>query len=82
MDRKLLNLARRKKTAGQAIVEYIIIVALVAIGAITVISLFGDRIKELFSGATSELGSDAAQSAAKESSKDKLQTMDETGFGD
>lgn len=82
MNRKLLKAARRRKTAGQAIVEYIIIVALVAIAAITVISLFSDRIKELFSGATSELGSDKAQAAAKESSKEKLKSMDETGLGD
>ncbi len=82
MFRKMYVMPRQKKNLGQAIVEYIIIIAIVAIGALTVIGLFSDRIKQLFSGATSELGSDAAQSEAKKSSKDELQNMDETGMGD
>lgn len=59
----------RKSQSGQAIVEYIIIVALVAIAAITVISLFSDRIREMFGGATEELGGESEQI---ESSKDGL----------
>lgn len=82
MKRTHWNALKRRRSAGQAIVEYIIIVALVAIGALTVIGIFGDRIKKLFSGATSELGDDSAQSEAQESSKDKLKEMDETGFTD
>ena len=62
----------RKTQSGQAIVEYIIIVALVAIAAITVISLFSDRIRELFSGATEELG---GETETIESSKDSLQDL-------
>lgn len=37
-----------KKTRGQGMTEYIIIVALIAIAAIGVITLFGDNIKALF----------------------------------
>ena len=68
------NLLRkfRKTQSGQAIVEYIIIVALVAIAAITVIGLFGDRLKEMFTGATEELGGDTEQ---VESSKDSLKDL-------
>lgn len=62
----------RKSQSGQAIVEYIIIVALVAIAAITVISLFSDRIREMFSGATEELGGESEQI---ESSKDGLKDL-------
>ncbi|MBO5680249.1 MAG: Flp family type IVb pilin [Lentisphaeria bacterium] len=62
----------RKTQSGQAIVEYIIIVALVAIAAITVISLFSDRIRELFSGATEELG---GETETIESSKDSLKDL-------
>lgn len=78
MNRKLYQAAKRR-SAGQAIVEYIIIVAIVAIGALTVIGFFGDRIKELFSGATSELGSDKGQTSAGESSKDNLKNMSAEG---
>ncbi|MBE6408121.1 MAG: Flp family type IVb pilin [Lentisphaerae bacterium] len=62
----------RKTQSGQAIVEYIIIVALVAIAAITVISLFSDRIREMFSGATEELG---GETETIESSKDSLKDL-------
>ena len=36
MNKKLRYALKHKKSAGQAIVEYIIIVAIVAIGALTV----------------------------------------------
>ncbi len=62
----------RKSQGGQAIVEYIIIVALVAIAAITVIGLFSDRIREMFSGATEELG---GETETVESSKDSLSDL-------
>ena len=35
------------KQSGQAILEYIIIIALVAVAALTVLGLFGDRIRQL-----------------------------------
>ena len=62
----------RKSQSGQAIVEYIIIVALVAIAAITVISLFSDRIREMFSGATEELG---GETETIESAQDTLKDL-------
>lgn len=71
MKEKLLK-KFRKTQSGQAIVEYIIIVALVAIAAITVISLFSDRIREMFSGATEELG---GETESIESSKDGLKDL-------
>lgn len=62
----------RKTQSGQAIVEYIIIVALVAIAAITVISLFSDRIRQMFSGATEELG---GETETIESAQDTLKDL-------
>lgn len=62
----------RKTQGGQAIVEYIIIVALVAIAAITVISLFSDRIRQMFSGATEELG---GETESIESAQDTLKDL-------
>ncbi len=38
----------RRKNRGQGMTEYIIIVALIAIAAIGVITLFGDNIRKLF----------------------------------
>lgn len=40
---------------GQGMTEYIIIVALIAIAAIGVVTIFGDNIRDLFAGATNAL---------------------------
>lgn len=47
------NLLRRKR--GQGMTEYIIIVALIAIAAIGVITLFGENIRRLFGASTDAL---------------------------
>ena len=54
-NRKLYGMKRRT-SGGQAILEYIIIIALVAVAALTVLGLFGDRIRELISGVTGAVG--------------------------
>ena len=43
---------------GQAMTEYIIIVAIIALAALAVFGLFGDRIRAMVGGATEELGGD------------------------
>lgn len=43
---------------GQGMTEYIIIVALIAISAIGVITLFGDNIRRLFGSSADALGGD------------------------
>jgi Flp pilus assembly pilin Flp len=57
--------AKMKRKQGQAMVEYIIIVAVVAVAALVVFGLFGDVIRTKMSGAISTLDSgenaDAAQ---------------------
>ncbi|QRO00635.1 hypothetical protein JRI60_17155 [Archangium violaceum] len=47
------NLKKLAKRRGQGMTEYIIIVALIAIAAIGVITLFGNNIRKLF-GASAE----------------------------
>ena len=58
MNKKL----RRK--SGQAMVEYIIIVVIVAIAALVVFGLFGDTIRQKLGGAVQELGGDAGDTGA------------------
>ena len=48
---------RRIRRRGQGMTEYIIIVALIAIAAIGVVTIFGDNIRDLFAGATNALAS-------------------------
>lgn len=73
--------ALRKSKSGQTIVEYIIIVVMIAIAAIAVVGLFGDRIKAMFGGAVVELGGSQSDvdTATATSSADWLKSLDKTG---
>lgn len=46
---------RKKKTLGQTVVEYALIVALVAIASITVLTLFGNQLRNLYDYMTDRL---------------------------
>jgi Flp pilus assembly pilin Flp len=71
-----------KSRQGQAMVEYIIIVVVIAVAALVVFGFFGDVIKKKMSGAVSaldeDLGSDA-QAEADKSSADQLRNLDADG---
>ena len=49
---------------GQGMSEYLIIVALVAIAAIGVVTVFGRDVRELFSGTTDSLAGNQANNTA------------------
>ena len=75
MSRKLRN----KK--GQTLVEYIILVVIIAIAVIAIAGAFSDRIREMFVGATVELGGDqsAVDAALDTQSKDFLKQVKKDG---
>jgi len=60
--RRLLKMLGSR--SGQGMSEYLIIVALVAIAAIGVVTVFGRDIRELFSGTTDSLAGNQAQNTA------------------
>jgi Flp pilus assembly pilin Flp len=67
----------RRRQSGQGMVEYIIIVVIVALAAIAVWGLFGDRIRSMMGGAVVELGgtqSDVDQ-ATQTKSADYLRSL-------
>lgn len=66
--------AKFKRKEGQAMVEYIIIVAVVAVAALVVFGLFGDTIQEKLGGAIQELDSDAE--VETQDSREYLQDLD------
>lgn len=68
---------KNSRKSGQAMVEYIIIVVIVAIAALVIFGLFGDTIRQKLGGAVEELGGDA-QGAAGGSSLQYLKDL-ETG---
>src|SRR6266446_1890118 len=61
--RRLLKLLRSEE--GQGMSEYLIIVALVAIAAIGVVTVFGRDVRELFSGTTDSLAGNQASNTAR-----------------
>ena len=65
----LMRLRGRK---GQGMTEYIIIVALIAIAAIGVVSLFGDNIRALFATSANALAGNENASAETNVAKKKL----------
>ncbi len=54
--------------SGQGMTEYIIIVALIAIAAIGVVSLFGDNIRKLFGASADALAGDDDRTVQTDSS--------------
>ena len=70
---------KRRSSGGQAILEYIIIIALVAVAALTVLGLFGGRIRELISGATGAIGGDTSQVSDGDSTENVIKNMDSSG---
>ena len=65
---------KRRSSGGQAILEYIIIIALVAVAALTVLGIFGDRIRGLIASVTKSIGGDTSSTDFDEgASKDNLQ---------
>ena len=69
---------KRRSSGGQAILEYIIIIALVAVAALTVLGLFGDRIRELISGVTGAVGGKTTD-VQEGDSESVLKNMDSSG---
>ncbi len=68
-----------KRKAGQAMVEYIIIVVVVAVAALTIFGLFGDKIQQKLGGAIDELEGDTSGSEQVRDSKSYLQHLGDDG---
>ena len=64
IDMKNILKNELKKEMGQGMTEYIIIVALIAVAAIGVVTLFGDEIRDMF-GASDEALSGEDEAARK-----------------
>jgi Flp pilus assembly pilin Flp len=67
-----------KRKEGQAMVEYIIIVVIVAIAALVIFGLFSDTIRQKLGGAVEEMGGDT-QGAEDTSSLEYLRDLGDDG---
>ena len=71
------NLKKRIQRV-QAIVEYIILVVIIALGALFVLANFSDRLRDMITGVTVTLGGEE-DATADRSSLDIVQELDKTG---
>ncbi len=78
MRAKIRNRKFRRRQSGQAFVEYVILIAVVALAALFVLANFSDRLREMITGITVTLGGEADSSADKKSI-DIVQELDSTG---
>lgn len=67
---------RKTNQKGQAVVEYIIIIVIVAIAAFVVLGAFSDRLRTMIAGVTTTLGGSADVSTK---STDIVKNLDESG---
>ena len=68
----------KRRQKGQAVVEYVILVVVVALAAFFVLTAFSDRLREMITGATVALGGTADETADKKS-KDLTQSLTAEG---
>lgn len=70
-----------RKNRGQGMTEYIIIVALIAIAAIGVITLFGDNIRKLFGASADALAGNTDVSSNAGNRSTSIETKQLSTFG-
>ena len=70
-----------RKARGQGMTEYIIIVALIAIAAIGVITLFGDNIRKLFGGSANALAGSTTEANRGQNSNTNIENKGLKNFG-
>ncbi len=70
--------------SGQSMTEYIIIVAIIALAAVAIFGLFGDRIRAMVGGAVTTLGGSQSEvdSANQTKSEDFLKSLGKSGESD
>ena len=69
---------RRRKQRGQAVLEYVILIVVVALAALFVLANFSDRLRDMITGVTVTLGGEE-DATADRSSLDIVQELDKTG---
>lgn len=72
----------RRTQSGQGMTEYIIIVALIAIGAIGVVTLFGDNIRKLFGTSANALAGTATTDTGNKTADSRMVEKNIVNFAD
>ena len=70
----------RRRQKGQAVVEYVILVVVVALAAFFVLTAFSDRLRQMIRGATVSLGGTVEDESATKSTKDLAKELGDEGI--
>ena len=73
---KKATIRNRKRQKGQAFVEYVILIAVVALAALFVLANFSDRLRDMVTGVTKTLG---GTSEKPEDSLKQVQNLTDQG---
>lgn len=73
----------KKSRSGQTLVEYILIVVVIALAAMAIVGVFSKRVQAIWGGAAKDLGADSAavDDAAGQDPVDKLKSYDNQDSG-
>lgn len=71
------NLRRR----GQAIVEYVLIIAIVVVAAVAILGIFSDTVRTKVAGIVKVFDPNADVSSVSTTSQEIMEDLDETGVG-
>ena len=77
MKKQKRSVIRFKNQKGQAVVEYVIIIVVVALAALLVLTAFSDRLRGMIAGVTNTLGGEAT--AQQGDTKQMLQDLQAEG---
>jgi Flp pilus assembly pilin Flp len=72
---------KKKRNAGQAIIEYVLIIAIVVVASVTILSLFSDTVRGKIAGIVKVFDPDADTSVVDTSSQEIMEQLDKDGLG-
>lgn len=70
---------RKRRQKGQAFIEYVILIVVIALAALFVLASFSDRLRDMITGVTVTLGGSKAEKD-KDSSMDFIKDLDKEGI--
>ena len=75
----IVRSGKRRRQRGQAVLEYVILIVVVALAALFVLANFSDRLRSMVTGVTVTLGGEADDSSDK-SRIEIVRELDKTGL--
>ena len=74
-----LEVASASLNCGQAIVEYVLIIAIVVVAAVAILGIFSDTVRTKIAGIVKVFDPDADVSSVDTTSQEIMEDLDETG---